>query len=190
MSKLGEWWAYNFLLGESILCLVASIAIGWWALFGGGIGVIESNLGPVRPTFYSTLASLFGSLFGFGITAASIIAALVEGGRFESLRRNRNYPALWKTLMQTVVALAVASAFSVVGLLVDHGQSPGSGILLVLVFFTLLSVARLGRTIWLLGLILQATSAEPGKRVASNPPKGRTESQDMGADPADSESPP
>lgn len=187
-TRVGTWWEYHFLLGEFALCILFFGVTVAWATAFGGLSTLEDQLGSDRATFYATLASLFGALFGFGITAASIIAALVDRPRFDSLRRNANYPTLWETLIQTVIILAIASAVSVVGLVFDHGMSPGFIVLLVLLFSVYLSVARLARTIWFLGLILDATKANsppeiPAQCVADN--RYDELHVDIGSDPPD-----
>lgn len=156
MSRLEEHWAKNFLVDEFRLALLFEVGLVVWAVHFHGLNTIdrflESNRGPV----YSTAASIYGALFGFVITAISIVLSLSDDKRLSELRDTSHYEDLWFIFTSAVKVLSGATVSAFVGLLFDrdsstgHGYHPNSYVFYIFCFFTILSVLRLGRCVWAL----------------------------------------
>ncbi len=96
------------------------------------------------------LASIYGSLLGFVITALSIIIGYSTNEKFEFLRKSKHYPTLWEVLISTIRALSAATVIMVISLVFDRDSSPQYLIFCVCVFTILLSLFRLRSCIWVL----------------------------------------
>ncbi len=159
MNRIWRWWARHFLFVEFLLALVVAVCLTLSLSNTAGKDWIRSNIHQSPSTVLSALVSLFGALFGFAITAVSVIAALIDRPRFERLRGSRRLGDLWATLTQTLSALGGSAGISMVGLLLVDAQSAYEVLLGGLLFLTILSALRLMRTVWILGLVLNSPVA-------------------------------
>lgn len=149
-SRFWELWAANYLTAEFLLASAVGLLFAGWIQWGGGAGITTATLAQGWSTVFSTLVTLFGALFGFGITAASITVALVTNERMELFVGGKKYPQLWDTLTQTISTLGVAAAVAFVGLILVQVSGTHLFLLCILVFLGILIILRLMRTIWLL----------------------------------------
>jgi uncharacterized protein YqgC (DUF456 family) len=149
-SSVWDLWAANFLTAEFILAGVAGALFAGWIQWGGGAAATTQTLVGGWPTFFSTLVTLFGALFGFVLTAASITVALVTEERMRVFVEGKKYPQVWDTFTQTILTLGVAAAVAFMGLV--FSAAPGTHLLFLclLVFLGILASLRLTRTVWLL----------------------------------------
>jgi hypothetical protein len=150
MSRLNRLRKVHFLGFELFLSILLSIVFAVWDVWFGGSVVVDSILHGNRSAVYGALASIFGALLGFVITALSIIIGYSANEKFEFLRKTKHYPTLWKVMLSTVKALSIATVVMIIGLIVDRDSSPNTLILCLCVFATLFSLFRLRRCIWVL----------------------------------------
>ena len=149
-SKFWSLWAANFLTAEFILGATVGIAFVAWLAWGGGAAATTQTLAESWPTFFSTLVTLFGALFGFVITAASITVALVTEEKMKLFVEGKKYPQVWDTFTQTIATLGIAAAVALVGLVYSRVPATHLYVLSLLVFLGVLASLRLMRTVWLL----------------------------------------
>lgn len=117
----GGWWERHFLLNEGLLSgAVACGSIVWMERFGGWQPVNSLLLGN-RGAIYGALASIFGSLLGFIITAVSIALGFSASEKLTIVRDSRYYPHLWGVFMSATRWLALATVASVVALVARPG---------------------------------------------------------------------
>lgn len=150
MSRIRHFWNVHFLGVEFAISVIISVIFTIWVVWFRGSTEVDSILNGNRSAVYGALASIFGSLLGFVITALSVIIGYSTNEKFEFLRKSKHYPTLWKVLLQTIKALSVATIFMIVGLVFDRDNSPHDIILCFCVFAILLSFFRLKRYIWVL----------------------------------------
>src|SRR5712692_10055225 len=126
MSRLIRWWNLHFLLYEFVISLLAgSLLLVWVSKFGGSV-VVNSILNGNRSVVYGALASIFGTLLGFVITALSIIIGYSANEKFEFLKKSNHYSTLWDVLIKTIRALSLATAAMIIGLVFDRDSSPNN----------------------------------------------------------------
>jgi CHASE2 domain-containing sensor protein len=94
--------------------------------------------------------TLFGALFGFVITAASITVALVTEEKMRLFVAGKKYPQVWDTFTQTIATLGIAAAVSFIGLVLVRDSGTHLAVLCLLTFLGILASLRLMRTVWLL----------------------------------------
>jgi hypothetical protein len=140
---------------ELVLSILLSALFMIWVFWFGGSLAVDSILHENRSAVYGALASIFGSLLGFVITALSIIIGYSTNEKFEFLKKSKHYPTLWKILISTIKALSASTVMMVIGLIFDRDNSPQHLILCVCVFTTLLSLFRLRNCIWVLENVIQ-----------------------------------
>lgn len=58
---------------------------------------------------YGTLASIFGALLGFVITAISIVFGFSSMAQVDVVRGSRHYQTLWRIFLQTTWVMAAAT---------------------------------------------------------------------------------
>jgi hypothetical protein len=161
----GGWWQRHFLLNEALLsAALAGAAILWMERFGGwklAASLLQGNRGAI----YGTLASIFGSLLGFIITAVSIALGFSASERLTIVRESRYYPHLWGVFMSATRWLALATVASIAALVADRDLAPIRGLTYAVWLLAVLSVARIARCLWVLENIVRiATRPEEGKR--------------------------
>jgi hypothetical protein len=147
--KIIQWWRTNFLRAELLLAILITVLI----ITVCDVVSISCNI-PIlasgRSILYGTLASIFGSLLGFTITAASIVIAFVDSPRLHIVRQSKHYPALWSIFFSTIRTVGLATLAALAGLLLDEGATTHTWILYPVIFTFLLACFRLARTVWAL----------------------------------------
>lgn len=155
MSRLIRWWNLHFLLYEFVISLLAgSLLLVWVYKFGGSV-VVNSILNGNRSVVYGALASIFGTLLGFVITALSIIIGYSANEKFEFLKKSKHYSTLWEVLIKTIKALSLATAAMIIGLVFDRDSSPNNIIFCFCTFAALLTLLRLWSCIWVLENVIR-----------------------------------
>lgn len=154
MIRLPLFWRRHFLVVEGALVIAATIGFGIWYFGFNGAAATNAILKDNRATLYGTMASIFGSLLGFAITATSIVLGFSGSERLGVVRASAQYPMLWKTFSATIRALALGTIVALLCLLVDRNSDPVRWLIVPLIFSVLLSVFRVARTIWVLEHII------------------------------------
>jgi hypothetical protein len=139
---------------EFTVALAGAAAVAAWSEYGGGAAVIDGILRGNRGALYGTLASIFGSLLGFAITAASIVLGFSSSPRLRLIRDSAHYPTLWKVFSGTIKVLGIGTIASLVGLILDRDSAPVVWVTYLVVFVFLLVCLRIARTIWVLEKII------------------------------------
>jgi hypothetical protein len=147
-------WRRHFLRLEGAVAIVVTILFAGWYWWFHGAASTNCVLSGNRATFYGTAASISGSLLGFVITATSIVLGFSVSDRLAVVRESAEYPMLWKIFGATIRALSLSTIVALLCLLFDRDSAPVAWLVILLVFSTLLSVLRLGRTIWALEHII------------------------------------
>ena len=158
------FWKRNFLIAEGVLAILLTICFAAWFWGFGGKAATFALLKDNRAPLYGTMASIFGSLLGFVITATSIVLGFSASDRLVVVRESAQYPMLWKTFSATIRALAGATVVALLCLLVDRDSAPTSWLGVPLFFVVLLSLLRISRTIWVLEHIIGLVTKPPPRR--------------------------
>ena len=107
-----------------------------------------------RAAVYGAVASIFGSLLGFVITATSVVLGFSVSEKLNVLRASTEYPKLWKTFSSTIWTLGITTLVALVCLLIDKDKTPVELIVPVVFIFIIISIFRIARTIWALENII------------------------------------
>ncbi len=163
MIRLPLFWRRHFLVVEGALVIAVTIGFGIWYFWFDGACATNAILKDNRATLYGTMASIFGSLLGFAITATSIVLGFSGSERLGVVRGSAQYPMLWKTFSATIRALALGTIIALLCLLLDRDTAPVRWLMVPLIFAVLLSLFRLGRTIWVLEHIISLLTGSLAK---------------------------
>ena len=167
MTVLPGFWRRHFLWTEAVVVIVLTISFSAWYFLWEGSAAVDDLLRDNKGNLYRTVATIAASLLGFSITATSIIFGLSSHERLELLRDSPHYPALWSTLIQTILSLAGLTVMTILSLLLDKDSSPVawsvSWLFVPFFFFVWLASVRLLRTVWLLDRLTRIISKPPRK---------------------------
>jgi len=151
-----------FSLIVSALCVAALVL---WAERYQGRGALFETLKNNRSAVYGALASIFGSLLGFVITAVSIVVGFSASERLAIVRESKHYPALWTSFTHTIKVLGLATLTSLVALILDRDSNPMYVLTYVTMFTTILAILLICRSVWALENVVA---------LVSSPTKGRS----------------
>lgn len=163
MKILPNWWCEKFLIIELLVVLLLTVCFVFWYYQLNGSNELKPFLDGNRTAIYSTLATIFGSILGFVITATSIIIGFSASEKLSIVKNSKHYKTLWKVFSSTIRALSFAVVIAFLSLILDRDNRPCS-ILLFFMFFTLFfSLVRIWRTIWVLENIIEiiTTNSKP-----------------------------
>lgn len=130
----------NFLVWEWVFAMLIAAFTAIASEFVVGRDYLSDLLTDRRTVLYATVASIGGSLIGFIITALSIVVGLVQGPLFTALRKEPSYRMLFSIFFQTIIALALATGISLVGIIIDRGETTSPWILYALWWALILSL--------------------------------------------------
>jgi hypothetical protein len=119
LIRFSEHWKRNFLWCEGLLALVVTVGLIVWCERYGGRAEASAWLKNTRALLYPAIISAFGSLFGFVITSMAIILTWVDKEKFLKLRTLEGYRFFWPTFNQTVYALGLGTAATVIALVLQ-----------------------------------------------------------------------
>lgn len=137
-----------------LLAFLCTVALVLWGYVWDGSGTISTLLSDSRASVYGTLTSLFGILFGFTITTASICLNLTDQPRFYRLRATKAYRKLWSYFLWAIVVLGIGALVTLFALFIDQGKTPMVPLFYAVVFVLVLAVCFLGNCIYALKLII------------------------------------
>lgn len=161
MHLYPKWWRRNFLQAEFFLWLVATVwFIGWWKWFRGDT-VLGSLVRNNRAQIYGTLASLFGSLLGFVITALSVVLGFSASERLKIVRSSAYYKQLWEVFTSAIRVLGITTVLWLVALFFDREPVQRPLLLLSCLSLSILSALRLMRCVWVLERIVEVLTGQP-----------------------------
>lgn len=165
---LRGFWAQHFLWCESIVVALAWGLFVTWGVWCGGHEQLLEFMAGRRGTIYGVLAGIFGSLLGFAIAAETIVLSLSGSDKLSVVRSSEHYPTLWRVFRWTIRTLALATVAALIALLLDRDKQPWMAWLYVCAFFTLLAIAHLARTIWVLEQVVDVVSTPSTKESSNN----------------------
>lgn len=160
MTLLPGWWRRRFLIIEfGVSIIVAGAFFAWYVQFGGA-AFVEAFLKGHRAPIYGTLATIFGTLLGFGITATSIVVGFSGSEQLRLVRESRHYGTIWKVFSSTIRALGLATIVALLALIFDRDAEPIPVLMFALVFVSALSLLRVFRTVWILENVIDIVSKQ------------------------------
>jgi hypothetical protein len=158
-SRIWNLWAAHFLAAEFVVASLFGVVFWVWEFRLGGLAQTTEALSSTWPELFSTLVTLFGALFGFTITAASIAVALVTDEKMQLFVEGKKYGQLWDTFLQTIASLGFAAAVALFGLILVQVDSTHVPVLCILGFLGILASLRLMRIVWLLDALPRVHAA-------------------------------
>ena len=159
-----NFYGAKFLLLEFVLAVVACSAFVVWAECFDGTSRVEEILQGNRADVYGTLASICGSLFGFAITALSVIMATSGSSRLQVVRASKHYGDMWQVFISSIKWLGAATTILIVGLLVDRDGVPRMWVFYTALFTISVVMVRLARMVWVLGRVIQLINSPSRSR--------------------------
>lgn len=155
IAELRRFWSRHFLLLEWASSVIISLsAIVWMERFGG-LTIVNDLLDGSRAAIYGALATIFGSLLGFIITAVSIALGFSTSDRLAIVRDSKYYLQLWGVFISATRCLALATVASVVALVGDRDSAPIRWLTYSVLILSVLAVTRIARCIWVLENIVR-----------------------------------
>src|SRR4051812_46637705 len=96
-----------------------------WLRRGGGLLVLAKLSADNRGSVYSALATIFGALLGFSVTALAIVIAASDQRAIVLLKgKPKAYADLWWVFKASIFSLGGATIASVLALVLDRGNQP------------------------------------------------------------------
>lgn len=138
---------------------VAALAIGLCFSCWVPDASVNDALADNRPAIYSTLASVFGALLGFMISAVSILLTITTIPLLQGLHRSAHYKDLWRAYHHGILALALGTVVSVVALIWDKDASPRWFLVDACALASALACARVARCVYLLSRVVDVVVA-------------------------------
>ncbi len=148
-----------------LFSVLSTVALAYLGYFRGGNQIVEALLLHNRGTVYGTLASIFGTMFGFTITTTSLCLNLTDKPRFQKLRETKAYRKLWSYFLWTIVVLGIGVLVTLLALVVDRKSAPVLPLSYLVALFLLLSACFLGNCVYALKLIIDVATQEPVGRL-------------------------
>lgn len=149
-----SWWRKHFLLVELLIAIALTAMLIIWSVSWGGHQVLLNLVKGNRATIYGALASLFGSLLGFSITAMSIILGFTSSDRLAILRSSSHYKDLWAVFTSAIRFLGITTVLALIGLVFDREAVQRPYIFIACVGLSGLCVLRMARCLWVLERIV------------------------------------
>jgi hypothetical protein len=151
-----NWWRKNFLTVELCVAVLLSAGLLIWWRYGSGIRVLTEIVHGSRSQIYGTLASIFGSLLGFVITALSVVLGFSSADRLKILRGSSYYKQLWDVFTSAIRVLGFTTLIWLGALFFDRESAPKPLLFVFCLAFSFLAVLRLARCVWVLERIVEA----------------------------------
>jgi len=140
----------HFLGFETAAGVFASLFPLTWMIEFGGACKIDLLLAGNRAAIYGALATIFGSLLGFVITAVSILVGVWGVEKLTILRESKHAADLWRIFTSTTKWVGLATLVSLAGLIGDRDVEPIHAIMYATMIIVLIGTVRLCRCIWAL----------------------------------------
>jgi hypothetical protein len=158
MRRILQCYRVHFLWAELGLSLALAILFALWSERWGGKSIIDTTLDGNRSAVYAALASIFGSLLGFVITAVSIVLGFSASEKLTVVRESKHYPTLWRVYIAAIRVLAFATIICVVALVLDRDKQIVHWVMYLAAFGCILATARVARCVWVLENIIALVS--------------------------------
>ena len=123
MSSVRSFYQRHFMSVDTIVSIIVALLI-WMGHRYLGFSSLIVSFSENYQTLYGTLASVCGSLLGFVVTAVSIIFSLLPRRVFRVLIDSGHHQTLFNIFFNSVLFLALATIWALVGVLFDTKISP------------------------------------------------------------------
>ncbi len=149
-AGLVKWRKRHVLLADAMIAIFAYVSV---------LGVIFSTSSPAevgevlrgsRGAMYGSLASIYGSLLGFVITAVSIVSVFGDLPRFHLLKDSGRLADIFTVFFSTITSLAIATVLSLTGMILDTDESPLAPLTFISVLVFSVVCVRMWRCIWIM----------------------------------------
>ena len=164
MSNIKSFYQHHFMAVDLIVSILLAVLIWGEHRYLGFIPLITS-FSENHQILYGTLASVCGSLLGFVVTAVSIIFSLSTRRVFRVLVDSNHHQTLFTVYFNSVLFLALATIWALVGILFDTKLSPTPWITCTMLGLTVIVMFRIYRCIWILkemvGITLRSYRSQP-----------------------------
>jgi hypothetical protein len=132
---------------------LAVVALAWSGVFYVGHYLdndrtVLENLRNSHTAVYAAIASLFGTIFGFTVTAISIILAFAQSSKLVILRGSRHWRKLWSIFTRGVWVSSSVAIMALIGLVFDRDARPEPSLTYAMIFALMLGVVRLFLIAW------------------------------------------
>lgn len=155
MKSIFRWYQIHFLGFDLLLSIVFAISVMIWNDFLNSTNVINIVLDGNRSTLYGTLASIFGSLLGFAITAVSIILGFSSSPALAVVRESKYYKTIWDVYIHTIRTLSFTTITCIISLIIDRDLSHCRIAMYFVLLGCIISFLRVYRCIWVLENIIK-----------------------------------
>ena len=169
MKWLVQCYRVHFLWAELALAILITTAVVVWVEWLGGKSLVDATLKDNRAAVYGTLATIFGSLLGFVITAASIVLGFSASEHLAIVRESKHYPTLWRVFAASIRALALATIATLAALIIDRDTATSHPAMYIVLFASILAIFRLARCVWILENVTMLV-ARPPRDKKQKPP--------------------
>jgi hypothetical protein len=161
MSKAGDWWQRHFLFLEGMVALSTGVTFGILVgRFPSARCTVEATMEGNRAAVYGALATIFGALLGFSITALSIAMTFSQDPRMQMIRDSKHYGTMWSVFTKSIGGLSLGTIIALVALVVDRDRHPRHIVLAAVVSATMFAGVRVARCIWLLEQLVRVIRAK------------------------------
>lgn len=164
------FWRHHFMWLEPVVVLLLTAGLVWWIECGRGAVVVDSLLEGNRAAIYSALASVFGALLGFVLTAVSIVIGFSAMEQLAIVRDSPHYETLYRIYLHATWILAIATLFALVGLVADRDTRPVNVLLYLILLTSGIASVRVARCVWALEQVVMLVVRRPATKSPS-PPK-------------------
>jgi hypothetical protein len=154
-----SWWRKNFLDVEFAIAAFVTAMLFLWCERWGGHEVLLNLVDKNRAAIYGALASLFGSLLGFAITAMSIVLGFSTSERLNILKSSSHYKDLWAVFPSAIRFLGITTLAALLGLVFDREAVHRPYIFVGCIGLSVLCVLRIGRCLWVLERMVELLTA-------------------------------
>ena len=159
-----KYWKLNFHCLEPLLVAATAVAIAIWIERTGRGCEVECLLRGNRAPIYGSLASVFGALLGFVLTAVSIILGFSALPQLAIVRESKHYPTLYKAFLLTTWVLGAACLAAIFALIGDRDERPWRWGFYAAAATGLAASACVVRSVWLLEQIVLIAARPPVKQ--------------------------
>jgi hypothetical protein len=159
MSRIRLTWEVHFLRIQFGLALLTGIGLFAWYRWFNGWNDIHAILTGNRAAVYGALASIWGSLLGFTITAVSIVLGFAASERMAIMRSSDHYETLWRVFTLAIRVLGLATVAALIGLVYDRDSAPHPWALLLCAVTTVLAIMHLMNCVWVLEQVVRIVTA-------------------------------
>lgn len=147
-KALRKLWKGHFLLVELAACILLTLSLAYIIEIRFAPGWLNGLLDRNRSGTYTAIASVYGSLLGFVVTAFAIILGYRDNERLTSVFESRHSVTLWAVFTSSMRWLGFATAAALLALIFDRDVAPQPIFAYFVAFGVLIGTARILRTLW------------------------------------------